>query len=211
MELTRSLVETRAEEYRETEPLYTVEQEHVEMLHDTFASGEFGWRDVEWVVQWYFRRYLGAYPDEKRREIENSVRDNDFDDVIDTLSAVADVGESEGKQTENAETRSRLELLTTLEGVDVPIASAFLLFVFPDRYVVVGEREWRVLSETGELAESYPEPPSVEEYLRYDAVCRGLTERFGVDAWTLYRALWRLWKEEFGDEEFGDEKFGEEE
>ena len=101
MELTGSLVEEKADEYRDVEPLYSVETEHVEMLRGTFASGEYGWRDAEWVVQWYFRRYLGAYPD----------------------------------------------------------------------------------------------PPSRAAYLTYQETCRGLCERFDVDAWTLYRALWRLWSQ----------------
>jgi len=189
MELTSPLIEKKAAEYRETEPLYAVEQEHVDMLHGTFAGGEFGWRDVEWVVQWYFRRYLGAYPDRRRREIEDSVRDNGFDDVIAALTDVAGGGGTAGL----------LDRLTSLEGVDVPVASAFLLFMFPERYVVVDERVWRVLREAGELDGPYPDPPGVEEYLAYDGVCGDLRDRFGVDAWTLYRALWRVWKDEFGE------------
>jgi len=54
MELTRSLVETRAQRYQEVQPLATVEREHVEILPEMLAEEEFGWRDVEWVVQWYF-------------------------------------------------------------------------------------------------------------------------------------------------------------
>ncbi|PSP28309.1 hypothetical protein BRC65_02465 [Halobacteriales archaeon QH_2_65_14] len=185
MELTGSLVEEKADEYRDVEPLYSVETEHVEMLRGTFASGEYGWRDAEWVVQWYFRRYLGAYPDEERRDTEQRFRDNDFDDVVDALSAILDDGG----------VAEKLDRLTGLEGVDVPVASAFLLFLFPERYVVVGDREWTVLCEAGELDEPYPDPPSRAAYLTYQETCRGLCERFDVDAWTLYRALWRLWSQ----------------
>lgn len=185
MDLTRSLVETKAREYREVEPLSTVEEEHLDMLPGTFGGEEFGWRDVEWVVQWYFRRYLGAYPDQKRRTTEESFRQNDFEALVEVLAAVE----------EERETADRLHRLTSLVGVDVPVATAFLAFMIPDRYVVLGDREWRVLHEAGELERPYPDSPTVDDYLTYHGVCCELTDRFDVDAWTLYRALWRLWKE----------------
>lgn len=182
MDLTRSLVDEKAQEYREVEPLYAIEQEHVEMLPETFSGEEYGWRDVEWVVQWYFRRYLGAYPDDERRAAEESFRENDFREIVDVLGAVV----------EQRSVAERLDRLTTLVGVDVPVASAFLMFVFPDRYVVVGDRVWRALCEADELERSYPDAPSVDDYLTYHATCRDLVDRFDVDAWTLYRALWRM-------------------
>ena len=191
MELTADRVTQLAAEYVESEPLSAVEQEHVAMLPETFASGEYGRRDVEWVVQWRFRRYLGAYPDRERRDAEQRFRGNDFETVLDTLSTVV-----EGP----ADTRTNLQQLTALDGVDVPIASAFLQFTSPERYVAVDHRTWRVLVETGDLDDSYPDTPVIEDYIRFDDVCRRLTDQFGVDAWTLYRALWRCWKTAFGDE-----------
>jgi hypothetical protein len=81
VELTRSTVEAKAEEYREREPLYPVEAEQVETLPAAFAAGEFGWRDAAWVVRWYYRRYLGAYPDADRRAAEEAFGENDFETV----------------------------------------------------------------------------------------------------------------------------------
>jgi hypothetical protein len=185
MELTSSLVTEKAREYRETEMLSDTEDEHAEILPDMFADGEYGWRDAEWVVQWYFRRYLGAYPNADRRAAEAAYGENDFDDVLDTLSAVETSDDEE----------ERVRLLTTLEGVDVRVASAFLHFMFPDEHLVVGDREWAVLHATGELDEPYPDPPSVEDYVSYLGTCRDVTDRLGVDLRTLYRALWRLWNE----------------
>jgi hypothetical protein len=186
MELTRPLVEEKAREYRETEPFDAVEREHAEVLSGTFRGGEFGWRDVEWVVQWYYRRYRGAYPDEDRRAAEASVRENDFDDVAEVLAAV------EGDR----ETDERIELLTSLAGIDVPVAAAFLTFLFPDRYVAIDERVWGVLHEAGELDRPYPEDPAVDDYLAFNGTCRDLETRLDVEPWTLYRALWRLGKDE---------------
>lgn len=182
MELTRSLVRAKAREYLEAEPLSDVERMHLEMLPHTFAGGEYGRRDVEWVVQWYYRRFLGAYPDAERRTAEEAFRRNDFEAVLEALAACV----------ETDDTAERLTRLTALDGVDVPVASAFLAFAFPDRYVVVGEREWTVLHRAGELPDPYPDPPPVRAYLTFDGVCRALVDRFDVDPWTLYRALWRL-------------------
>jgi hypothetical protein len=190
MELTANRIREYAREYAAREPLYAVEQEHVEILPDTFAGDEYGRRDVEWVVQWYFRRYLGAYPDKRRREREETFRDNDFGTVLDTLSAVAE---------RPAATAGNLRRLTDLDGVGVPVASAFLQFTFPDRYVAVDARLWETLRECDGLDDPYPDPPGVEEYLEFDGACGRLAERFDVTAWTLYRGLWRAWKDREGD------------
>ena len=186
MELTGSLVEAEAEEYRETEPLYTVEQEQIETLPGAFAAGEFGRRDAEWVVRWYFRRFLGAYPDADRRAIEERFAENDFEAV---RRAIAEAVSAE-------DVAEKLEALTALESVDAPVGSAFLLFIDPEEYIVVGEREWSALRDAGELADPYPESPSIADYERYLDVCRTLTAAFDCDMKTLYRALWRLSKPE---------------
>lgn len=184
MELTRSLLERLSEEYQAEEPLATVEDEHREMLPDAFASGEYGWRDAEWVVQWYYRRHLGAYPARERRDAEDAFRENESDDVRDAIAAI--------QEMDSDDPTSMLDRLTDLEGVDVPMASAFLHFAYPDRFVVIGEREWRALVDAGELDEQYPGPPSVDDYRRYHAVCTRLMDEFDVDARTLSQALWRL-------------------
>ncbi|WP_265112526.1 hypothetical protein [Halosolutus halophilus] len=184
MALTRSTVTTKADEYREREPLYAVEQEGIETLPAAFEAGEFGWRDVEWVVQWYYRRFLGSVPNAERREREERFGRNDFEDVRDALDDV----------TSAIDPADRIDRLTALDGVDVPIASAFLLFADPDACIVVGEREWTVLRDHGRLTDPYPDPPSVSEYWTYLETCRSLAERLDCDMWTLYRACWRLWK-----------------
>jgi hypothetical protein len=185
MELTRSAVERAAGQYEDVQPMYAVEQEHVEMLPETFRSGGYGWRDAEWVVQWFYRRFLGAFPNRDRRAAEGEYGENAFDDVLDAVAAAV----------EREDTAARLDALTDLSGVDVAVASAFLLFLSPERYVVVDERTWAVLHEAGELDRPYDAPPGVEEYLAFDAACTRLRERFDVDAWTLYRALWVLGRE----------------
>lgn len=189
MELTSSLVTTKAEEYGETQPLAAVEQQHIEILPEMLGEGEFGWRDVEWVVQWYFRRHLGAYPDRERRATEDAFGENSYEDVMDAIAGV----------TTASDTGAKLRQLRTLEGVDVPIASAFLQFMDPAEHVVGGQHVWHALRAAGELSEPYPDSMSTTEYVTCHEACQRLTARFDVDAYTLYRALWQLASESPAD------------
>jgi hypothetical protein len=185
MELTRSVVEENASEYEAVQPLAAREQDHLETFPEAFESGDYGWKDAEWVVRWYFRRYLGAYPDDQRREIEDAFADNDFEDVRDAIAAARDADDVEAK----------VRRLTTLSGVDVAVASAFLLFLDPTAYVVVDDRAWDALRAAGELDEPYPESLSPAAYRRYLSTCRSLADRFDCSLLELYRALWRLGSE----------------
>jgi hypothetical protein len=182
MDLTPSVVEESAETYRERQPLFAVEREHVEMLPGMFADGEFGWRDSEWVVQWYYRRFLGAYPDAERRAAEAAYDENTYEDVHEALQgATAAEGAVE-----------KLDELTALDGVDASVGSAFLAFLHPERYIVCSEREWETLRTAGELDGPYPDPPAADTYESYVATCRAVADRCDASLWTLYRTLWTL-------------------
>ncbi|ELZ32968.1 hypothetical protein [Halorubrum distributum] len=193
MDLSESTVRDRARAYAAAEPLYDVERQHVETVAKTFAGDEYGRRDAQWIVRWYFRRYLGEYPDRERREREEAFRDNEFDDVIDAIDGAVDaVGVN---SDDSANVADALDALTALDGVDVAVASGFLQFLAPSRFVAIDRRTWTVLAAAGELDDPYPDPPSAADYRRFDDACRAVTDRTGVDAWTLYRALWRSFEE----------------
>ena len=185
MGLETAEVEAAVEAYPDRQPLAAVEREHLELLPKAFAEGDFGWRDAEWVIQWYYRRFLGAVPDDKRRAREDAYDENDYEAVQD---AIAGAVEAEGAA-------AKLEHLTALSGVGVEVGSAFLQFIEPDDYVVVGEREWTVLRAAGELDGDYPAPPSVQEYERYLDACRTVADRCDSDPRAVYRALWVLGRE----------------
>lgn len=186
VDLSRELLESKAAEYEAEEALYAVEDEQLDGLPGAFASGNYGRRDAEWVVRWHFRRYLGEYPDRERRAGEEAFGGNDFELVRDAIAVAV----------EASDTAEAVTALTELAGVDVPVATAFLQFIDPERYVVLGEREWSVLEAAGELAGPYPDPPTIAAYETYLDACRSLADRFGRDLVTVHRALWRLAKEE---------------
>lgn len=182
MTLSTATVDEAVDDYPSVQPLDAVEAEHVELLPETFADGDYGWRTAEWVVQWYYRRFLGAYPDEDRRAGEEAYDRNGYEAVHGALDAVLAADE----------TAAKLDALTDLDGVDLPVATAFLAFTHPDRYVVVGEREWSVLRRGDELDDEYPAPPTPADYERYLAACRTVADRCDRPLWDVYRALWVL-------------------
>ena len=182
MEITRDLIESKAAEYEAEEALFAVEDEQVTGLPGAFASGNYGRRDAEWVVRWYFRRHLGAYPDADRRAREEAFRENDFEAVRDAIETAVAADDLAGK----------VEPLVALSGVDVPVASAFLQFLEPGRYVAVSEREWAALRSAGALPGPVPAPPAGEGDEAYLDACRTVADRTGCDLLSVQRALWRL-------------------
>lgn len=184
VELSRDLVVSKAAEYEDEEALYAVEEEQIAGLPRAFASGNYGWRDAAWVVRWHYRRYLGDYPDDRRRVREDAFGRNDFEEVREAIGATVAANEA----------AEMVERLTVLEGVDVSVASAFLQFIDPGRFVVIGEREWAVLQGADELSEPFPAPPSIEAYEAYLEACRSIADRYDCDLVSVHRALWRLTK-----------------
>lgn len=75
-------------------------------------------------------------------------------------------------------------VLTLLDGVQQPTATALLSVAFPDRHTIVDFRTRGALARLGEW-------DGAGGYLPYLRVCRRLAENAGVDLRTLDRALWR--------------------
>ena len=180
IDLTRDRIDALADAYETQEPFDLVEREHTETLPRAFAAGEFGRRDAEWVVQWYYRR--GTVSDSERRAVEERFLDNDYEAIVEAIRGAASA----------ASLDERLDRLTALTGVDVPVASAFLAYTHPDECVALGEREWATLRAAGELDEPYPEPVTGDTYRTYLDAVRAVADRTGHDPWTVFRALWRV-------------------
>ncbi|RAW44692.1 hypothetical protein DQW50_13155 [Halorubrum sp. 48-1-W] len=191
MDPSRADVETALEAYRSEEPLYTVESEAVETLPDAFRSGEYGRRDAQWVVRWYGRRYLGDEPaGEDRSRREEAFEGADFEAVRDAIATAVEAEREGSGSAGSTGYATAIDDLTALPGIDLPVASAFLAFVHPDQFVVVGPREWRTVRDLTDLG-PYPDPPSVDEYDDYLTACDELTDRYGLDPWELYMVVWR--------------------
>lgn len=80
--------------------------------------------------------------------------------------------------------KTAVETLTRLHGVGVPMASAILTTVNPERYTII---DYRALESLG--VNKWTE--SVDYYLAYLETCRELAHRYGKPLRTLDRALWQ--------------------
>src|SRR5271156_6866491 len=84
--------------------------------------------------------------------------------------------------------RSAISVLCGLRGVDVPVASAILTAIDPERYTVI---DFRALEALG----SGNKDRSVNFYLTYLDACRQLNREHRVSLRVLDRALWQ-WSSE---------------
>lgn len=180
--LTPDRVDELARDYAQTEPFHLVEHERLETLPEAARSGELLWKDVEWIVRWYFRRHLDGDLADRRTEVEEAFRTNPWDNVRGAVSTVLEIDR----------VADRVDHLTDLNGIDVPVATAILYFVDPERDIVLGAREWRGLRASHELDHAYPRRPEVADYATYHRTCHAMADRFDADLITIQRALWRL-------------------
>lgn len=85
--------------------------------------------------------------------------------------------------------RAAVAVLLGLHGVQLPVASAVLTAVFPNRFTII---DWRALEALG-VSTKYL---SVQFYLDYLNKCRELAGQYDVSLRTLDRALWQWSKEQ---------------
>lgn len=170
MTLSRDRILKHAEEYRSEAPagFYEKEENQLERLPKVFEERRWDWSDLEWIVRWKAARSIG-YFERNNRDIVDEVITN----VLETQS-----------------TYKKVNLMTGLKGVQVKMASAFLLFMDPEKYTVLDWRASDTLVEEGHLPTPVSQVPSIEEYINYLDVFRSVAEKFEVDMRTLDRALW---------------------
>jgi hypothetical protein len=85
--------------------------------------------------------------------------------------------------------QTRMEALTSLEGVGVPTASTLLYVAFPADYPILDVRALHALGHKPRSV--YP----TSYWLAYLEACRGLAAEHGVSLRTLDKALWQWSKE----------------
>jgi hypothetical protein len=78
----------------------------------------------------------------------------------------------------------RMNILCSLRGVGVPIASAILALVFPEEYAVVDFRVWRQLFDK-------PTEFSISDYKRYMNKIRPLAKELG---WLVQEVDYAIWE-----------------
>jgi thermostable 8-oxoguanine DNA glycosylase len=161
--------------YPEKEDMYEEEVAQLESLPTAFENGTWSQEDVEWIIEWkvgpaFVKPVLGYF--------------HNNDDAV--------VQEHIERAVHESSIRNKVEALTSLSGIGVPVASAILMFIDEDRFTVIDERAWNVLQETKYLSQELSEDPTVDEYLIYLGACWTLANEYDVSIRTLDRALWVL-------------------
>ena len=124
------------------------------------------------VLQWKLR---GQYERQRERRKENT------DDEIRVVTGAALSIEHPDK---DYEIELRVGILCTLRGVGVPVASAILALVFPERYAVIDFRGWRQVF--GEERTTF----SVSDYRRYLREVQNLAQELGWPVQEVDLAIW---------------------
>lgn len=133
----------------------------------SIAAGNYSRENLKAIVRWKSPRRIALI-------------DENTDAAVRRALQVA----SDASTTE----RSAVESLDDLRGVGVPVASAILTTIHPERYTVI---DFRALESLGVSRW----PGSVDYYLAYLSTCRELARRHNKALRNLDRALWQWSKE----------------
>lgn len=124
------------------------------------------------ILRWKLR---GQYGRQREKRKANT------DDVIRTVTGAA---LSISHPDEEYETELRLGILCSLRGVGVPVASAILALVFPEKYAVIDFRGWRQIFGGEKTTFSIP------DYKRYLREVKRLAAELGWLVQEVDLAVW---------------------
>jgi hypothetical protein len=110
--------------------------------------------------------------------------------------------------SESQEIRNQIDSLKQLKGVGVPVASAILTVIFPNRYCVLDYRAWRALqwwqlkhvnfhkySDFSKFLDDYNNYKSRDSYIKYWGHIRSLANKLKMKPRKIEMALWKYDKE----------------
>lgn len=176
MQLGGSVLERLEQKhYEQEEEEYKEEVDQLKRLPELFERGTWSRNDIEWIISW-------KAPHAFQKKI---IRD--FDKNSDEA-----VRQQVREAVDGTNARDQVEALTELHGVGVPVASAILLFINPERFTVIDKRVWGLLHDAGHLRYPLPDNPTADDYLIYLGACWALANEYGVGLRALDRALWAI-------------------
>lgn len=127
------------------------------------------------ILKWKLRQQYN-------RQYRNRERNTDQN-----IIAITQATFSVEHQDRDYETELRLRILTSLSGVEVPVASAILTLCFPDIYSVIDFRGWRQIFGHDKEYANY----TTKEYIKYLSIIRQAANRFGVTTQEIDMAIWQ--------------------
>lgn len=131
--------------------------------------------ELEDILQWKLRGQYGRQ--QKKREINNDLN------VITITKAAFAISHLD----KDIETTLRLKILSTLTGVEIPVASAILTLCYPNLYSVIDFRNWRQIYKTERQKTTY----STKEYIDYLKIIKQWAKEFDVTPQEIDIAIWQ--------------------
>lgn len=132
-------------------------------------EGSYSRENLMTIVEWKLGRPNGTYFPSIRY-----IKENTDEAIASSLRAAVHA------KTE----REAIEACMRLQGVQVRVASAIMMAIYPKRYTVIDVRSLEELGQSNDR-------PSVAYYLQYREACEQIAEARGVELRDLDRALWQ--------------------
>lgn len=85
------------------------------------------------------------------------------------------------------ETKLKLKILTSISGVEIPVASAILTLCYPDKYSVIDFRNWKQIYKSEVRKTNY----TAKEYSDYLKIIRNLAKHYSLSPQEIDIAIWQ--------------------
>lgn len=131
--------------------------------------------ELDDILHWKLR---GQYSRQQKKREKNS----DLNVTTITKAAFAVI-----HSDKDIETSLKLKLLSTLTGVEIPVASAILTLCYPNLYSVIDFRNWRQIYKTERQKTTY----STKEYIDYLKIIKQWAKEFDVTPQEIDIAIWQ--------------------
>ena len=148
---------------------------HFEKLKDERQDFYLTLEELNQILIWKLRSQLGRQL--KRREVNT-----DKNVLIITKAAF-----SVTHDNKDFETILKIKLLSTLAGVEIPVASAILTLCYPKEYSVIDVRNWRQVYKTNKRKTNY----TAKEYTDYLNKIKQWSKEYEVTPQEIDIAIWR--------------------
>lgn len=129
--------------------------------------------DFDRILRWKLRNQFGR---------QLNLRQVNTDEIIQLITKLVFLIEHPSK---DYEAELKVKILTSIKGVEIPIASAILSLTNPDKYAVIDFRVWRQLFG---LKKSYY---TMSDYVKYLGRIKELAIKYDLEMQQIDMAIWQ--------------------
>jgi len=131
--------------------------------------------ELEEILKWKLRSQYGRQKEQRKINTPKNI-------IAITQAAFAVT-----HKDKDVETTLKLKLLSTLTGVEIPVASAILTLCYPNKYSVIDFRNWRQVYKSDKTKTTY----TTAEYTKYLNAIQEQAKKYGVTPQEIDIAIWQ--------------------